>query len=327
MKKIFIFMACIAYVSVTLIGCGILTNDIDRYNTDNLSDDSFGIKGYVVAKENNRVLVVDPIPQDFSANGGVSEFYNAIWVSGDTKQIEIGEMVQAWFDAVADSYPGQAQATKISVIESEKVGGADLNKAEVIRKALTSDNLNLQSIIVVKSVSYDMAIDSWKVIIKQGEDEVTIEVIDELVYHSSVGDVPKVPVKELEDTFRNGIYQEVDEATRKVKKFDTKAQWVQYMSEIMDERLAQTFAHDFFNEKEDGLYLISRSGPVVLVFEEHYETKEIKKDKIQVIQTSENILFGKYKLTITYEYRDNRWIIIEREFLSYDLYPTDKLQQ
>jgi hypothetical protein len=330
MKKVIFIIVCL--MSAVLVGCGIFSDELDTDNSDKLDDfdDKMGIEGYVLAKDNGRILVVDPIPQDFSANGGVSEFYNAIWLSGDTEQIDIGETVRAWFDAVAESYPGQAKATRISLIKSKKVGGADLNEAEVVRRALTSDELNVQAVVAIKSVAYDKATDSWKVIAKQGEDEFNIEVIDTKTdlgdSADNAGDIPEVPLRELEDTFRNGIYQEVDETTRKVKNFDTKAQWVQYMSEIMDKSLAETFANDFFNEKENGLYLISRSGPVVLVFEEPYEIEVIDGTKVQAIQKGENILLGKYQLTVTYEYREGNWIITERQFLSDDLYPTDKFQ-
>ena len=106
----------------------------------------------------------------------------------------------------------------------------------------------------------------------------------------------------------------MEEGSRRVINFTTKAQWVQHMSEIMDEDLAQTYTDEFFYEKEDGLYLLSRGGPFMLILDQPYELKKIDETKVQVTQISENVMTGKYELTVTYEYRDGRWIIQNQEF-------------
>src|SRR5690554_5936266 len=65
--------------------------------------------GYIMDIDSGgRILVVDPVAQDFSNTGGVDEFYNAIWFSDAPQEVELGERVEVWFDAVAESYPGQS---------------------------------------------------------------------------------------------------------------------------------------------------------------------------------------------------------------------------
>lgn len=131
---------------------------------------------------------------------------------------------------------------------------------------------------------------------------------------SGDNEIPEVPLEELTNKYEKGIYQEVEEDSRRVINFADKAQWVRHMSEIMDGDLAQSYADEFFYEKEDGLYLLSRGGPFMLILDQPYELKKIDETKVQVTQISENVMTGKYELTVTYEYRDGRWIIQNQEF-------------
>jgi hypothetical protein len=171
----FIRLIIISGLLLTLIGCSML----DNINTDhsNTTGDKPGMVGYVVDRENSRILVVDPVPQDFSSTGGLSEFYHAIWFSNVSEEIEIGEQVKVWFDMVAESYPGQSEAIKISIIEGEKPEKADLTEAEAIRRALTSE-WKTRGISVIKSATFDPETDVWEVLIKQDDDEYQLQVVD-----------------------------------------------------------------------------------------------------------------------------------------------------
>lgn len=127
--------------------------------------------------------------------------------------------------------------------------------------------------------------------------------------------IPEVPLEKLTNEFRNGIYQEVEPDSRKVINFDTKENWIEHMTEIMDKDLARKYADDFFYEENGDLYLISRGGPPVLLLDKPYDMKTIDDRKVQVKQINkENMMFGEYELTVTYEYRDGRWVICDREF-------------
>ncbi|WP_017754731.1 YobA family protein [Calidifontibacillus oryziterrae] len=316
MKKFFLLITC--SMLIMLIGCD--ANSNTNQDPGNASaPNGPGIEGYVVGKENGRILVIDPIPQDFSSSGGISEFYNAIWFSNVDDNIEIGEKVQVWFDIVAESYPGQAEATKTAVMETEKPGNSDLTEAQAIQRALQSDEISSQNITVILTTDYDATNDKWKVEVKQGEKSLTIQVVDS---EKEVADkqkdssnIPEVPVEKLETEFQNRLYKEieVDEQTRKVKMFNSKSQWIEHMTKVMDEKLAQELANDFYNEKDGELYLISRGGPVILTIGQPYETNKIDDTKVEVFQKGENMLHGKYELAITYSYRDSGWIIQNRQ--------------
>jgi len=132
---------------------------------------------------------------------------------------------------------------------------------------------------------------------------------------TGTNNIPEVPLEELTTEFKNRIYQEVEPDSRKVINFNTKEQWIEHMSEIMDKNLAREYADDFFYEENGGLYLISREGPPVLLLDKPYDIRKINDTKVQVRQINkENVMFGEYELTITYVYRDGRWIIAAREF-------------
>lgn len=126
-----------------------------------------GMTGYVMAKDNGRILVVDPVAQDFSATGGVNEFYDAIWFSNIPDEIKEGDQVKVWFDAVAESYPGQSEAVKIEVISGSKPDGADLDESAAINKALHSGEIDTSWPAVLKSIRYNQETDIWEVEIRE----------------------------------------------------------------------------------------------------------------------------------------------------------------
>lgn len=123
-----------------------------------------GMTGYVMAKEDERILVVDPVSQDFSSTGGVNEFYDAIWFSNIPEEIKEGDKVKVWFDAVAESYPGQSEAISIEVIVAPRPDGADLDESEAINKALHSGEINTSWPTVLKSIKYNKEADAWDIV-------------------------------------------------------------------------------------------------------------------------------------------------------------------
>ena len=136
------------------------------------------IEGYVVKIENERFLVVDPLPQDYSSTGGMREFFDAIWFSNVPKDIRVGQKVQVWFHNVATSYPGQSRAEKVSILPDHHPVKANLSGSEAIRKSLESEKLKETDIPLIKAVNYNPETDIWTIQIKQGKDEVNVQVKD-----------------------------------------------------------------------------------------------------------------------------------------------------
>ncbi len=131
--------------------------------------------GYVTNKDEDEILVVNSEAQDFSATGGVSEYYDAVWVSNITTEVEVGERVEVWFDGVVQqSYPGQGAAKKISVIPSVQPKGSKISEAEAIQKAIQQLTLvDKHAVIIVKGVNYNNESSTWNIEIN--EDSFQIE--------------------------------------------------------------------------------------------------------------------------------------------------------
>ncbi|GEM_PF-3364198 len=125
-------------------------------------------------------------------------------------------------------------------------------------------------------------------------------------------EIPDVPIEELRQQYEARLFQEYDADTLKVFDFHTKQQWIAHMAEITDRSLAESLADDYFEEKDGGLYIIPKGGPVMLDLEQAYEREDVSDTKVQLVQSGENMLHGKYELTINYEYRDDHWIIQDR---------------
>jgi uncharacterized protein YcfL len=106
LKKIF---SLVIILSFALVGCsGIQT------------------EGYVLEVEENRILVAEKITEeeyesikDKSISEIDEERISLIYFSYDDKEkINVGDKVEVWFDGnMATSYPAQAGATKIEIIE------------------------------------------------------------------------------------------------------------------------------------------------------------------------------------------------------------------
>lgn len=156
MKRIWSFIFALI-LTISLIGC----------SGGKAPDTEAGIMGYVMDKEKDRILAVSSDAQDFSSTGGVEEFYDAIWFSEAPKDIEIGDKVKVWFDIVAESYPGQSKVEHIEVIPAEKPDGADLSDSEALHKALTSQSIDTNEVLAVKSIEFDSQSDSWNIKLKE----------------------------------------------------------------------------------------------------------------------------------------------------------------
>lgn len=172
MNKVF-FALLILIVAVSTMGCNLTSKEPPR-------SDEPGIIGYVMNKESDSILVINPEAQDFSSSGGVSEYYDAIWFTNAPQDIEVGEKVKVWFDNVMDSYPAQSEVIHLEVIPSQTPNGANLTESEALKKALTSELSNMESLIVVKNINYANKSDSWDIKLKEiwGDEVYDVQIDD-----------------------------------------------------------------------------------------------------------------------------------------------------
>ncbi|MGF2617432.1 DUF3221 domain-containing protein [Rossellomorea vietnamensis] len=125
-----------------------------------------GITGYVMDKTGQKILVVSAKAKDYSGNGGVKEYYDAVWASEAPNDVKVGEQVKIWFDGGMDtSYPGQAAVGKLEVMPSSSPEGAALSEAEALNKALSQNKFE-NEILTARTISYDADKDEWLIILK-----------------------------------------------------------------------------------------------------------------------------------------------------------------
>ncbi|MEA4849701.1 MAG: DUF3221 domain-containing protein, partial [Clostridiaceae bacterium] len=123
----------------------------------------------------------------FSSNGGVEEFYNAIWFSKAPGDIIIGEKVMVWFDVVAESYPGQSEVKDIVFVPSKLPEGAYLTEADALYKVLTSEGIDTNQVLAVKSIEYNSREDNWNIELK--------DTLSDKVYDIMVEDKKEMVIK------------------------------------------------------------------------------------------------------------------------------------
>lgn len=180
MRNVLLTVICL-FIGLSLLGCSSSTSKSGSGTNavpPKTEDTAPGIEGYIVDQRDGGILVVDNVPKNYSASGGVEEFYNAIWFSYAQKDVAIGQKVQVWFSMVMESYPGQSAAEKLRVVPIPKPDHANMDEAEAIRQALAAPRIDLPGVLVIKATSYDESSDQWTVSIKQGDKVTDISIDD-----------------------------------------------------------------------------------------------------------------------------------------------------
>jgi hypothetical protein len=139
-----------------------------------------GITGYVMDREGQEILIVSTEAKDFSGNGGMEEFYDAVWASNPPNDVKVGEQVKIWFDGgVETSYPGRAAVGKIEVMPSSTPEGATLSDTEALNRALSKNKLE-NEIVTPQSFFYDADKEEWTILLKNTDtfEEHTVKVED-----------------------------------------------------------------------------------------------------------------------------------------------------
>lgn len=116
------------------------------------------------------------------------------------------------------------------------------------------------------------------------------------------------PIEYLIVEFEERLIQEVEE-DYKVKKFDSKQELVNHLSEITTKRLANQYVQEFYREEEGKLYIIPRDGPMWIDTSIPYRSQKISEDKYLVVQENENMLWGNYQVEVTLKQTTSQWII------------------
>ncbi|MFS1511468.1 DUF3221 domain-containing protein [Chengkuizengella sp. SCS-71B] len=141
------------------------------------------IQGQFITKiEKDKILVVSNVPQDFSEDGGVKEYYDATWLFNvGRSDLKIGQKVEFTTKGITlTSYPGQVELDQIKIIKIQSPNTANLTVEEVLRKAINrSSQIN---VFVLKGLAFDEKGRKWLVRFVDGFEkeskEMNLEIID-----------------------------------------------------------------------------------------------------------------------------------------------------
>ncbi|MFC5405441.1 DUF3221 domain-containing protein [Cohnella soli] len=163
-------------VAVALAACG---NKQEKAYKPIAKTSGTGVSfaGYVVKKEDGRILVVSPAERNFGS-GGAQHYHEAIWFAKAPDDIQIGQRVDVMpAGAIAESYPAQGVAASVSVLKATTTPeGAKLTEAEAIHRALVDERAEKYEVPAVKQVGYDGEKKQWIVELTQSGNEQSINV-------------------------------------------------------------------------------------------------------------------------------------------------------
>ncbi|WP_174615094.1 hypothetical protein [Virgibacillus ihumii] len=120
----------------------------------------------------------------------------------------------------------------------------------------------------------------------------------------------KPPVEDLESQYNNLI--KPDSTQSQVVNYNSKQELIETFTDIMSRDLAVQMADQFFRKTDEGWKLIATDGPATVHFDAAYDLTKINAKKYSLTQTQETQLTGKIRLSITYQYQNNKWIIQNR---------------
>lgn len=132
------------------------------------------IEGFIVDKEEGKILVVSTNSNDPNNSKDRAVDYPAVWISTNEKKYELGQKVKAYYDSMEESYPGQTTSNWINILKSTKPSKADLSEQDVIQVLLDED---LQ-IPVIKEIIYQDNKDYWDVTVISNNEELYFQIKD-----------------------------------------------------------------------------------------------------------------------------------------------------
>ncbi|WP_456276426.1 LysM peptidoglycan-binding domain-containing protein [Bacillus sp. AK128] len=131
--------------------------------------------------------------------------------------------------------------------------------------------------------------------------------------------VPEVDVAELMTEARetvDSIFESRNDEL-KIPNIESKQELVDHVRSFMSLGFSKWFAENYFEEKDDGLYVIPMDGITWLDTNTPYIIEELNEREVRVIQERETEMLGHRYMIYTLHYEDDHWVVdtIESEVL------------
>ena len=119
---------------------------------------------YVMAVNEDSFMAVETEAQNFSATGGVSDFYSAIdfQFPEASDKLEVGQRVLIEpAGPIMESYPGQGTAVFVEVLPAYQPETADLSEIQVIQQAVAKADEREKGWKIISGLAFDEKADKW----------------------------------------------------------------------------------------------------------------------------------------------------------------------
>ncbi|WP_188453983.1 hypothetical protein [Virgibacillus oceani] len=111
----------------------------------------------------------------------------------------------------------------------------------------------------------------------------------------------------ISNEFEDLLVQKADN-NFKVINYRTKKDLLDSFAEIASRDVAAKYVDFYFNEKQDGLYVVPTELPPWLNEENNYDMIQLEKNKVKVVQTNKSNFYGDYTVAIEFTF-DSKWKI------------------
>ncbi len=174
--------------------------------------------------------------------------------------------------------------------------------------------IGLLAIIPLFLFTYQEDIHESTSLLKARETESALKIEDadnQVVLHASKEERITLAHQQIisqTNEFMQILIQDVD-TNYKVKNIKTKAELVSNLATITTEKIATRYVDFYYQEKEDGLYIVPTETPPWFVEEQSYQKEWITDNVCKITQYNQSDLYGDYVIEIEMIYEAGQWKI------------------
>ncbi|GAA5417726.1 hypothetical protein Pryu01_02801 [Paraliobacillus ryukyuensis] len=115
-------------------------------------------------------------------------------------------------------------------------------------------------------------------------------------------------IVEKTSAFMDILVQETDQQY-KVKGMSTKQALIKAFNDVASSEVAKKYVDVYYNEKDDGLYIVPTELPPWFVADQDYQKEKISDNKYRIQQSNQSDLYGNYEIELELSYVQQKWKI------------------
>lgn len=116
----------------------------------------------------------------------------------------------------------------------------------------------------------------------------------------------------LESEFERRLFQETEGDSWVVEDYDNIENLIDYISEIANRNLAETYVNNYYEYMDGELVIPPKGGPTLILENRDYQLEMTHPREYRLTQETTTEMVGHYTLTITYYYKNDDWIMEDR---------------